>query len=842
MIQRTLLGLLLVSLAGCPSDAPPPSSQFLDAGGQNPTGNTPPELVRIGDRIVAVGENLIIELEASDVDGDLLSFSSFGKLPLGSKFNKGEHRFEWTPTLSGQTVYLTFVVSDGQSFDRETIRIEVVKEKANHGPTFQVIGDQQAIVGEPFGLQLVATDADGDAIKFSVDGELPEQSNLDPATGIFVWTPKANLAGQTIRLSFVVSDGMLSDAMDVNVIVFKDGSTAGPAPPTFPPIDPQVAQLETTFTLKLLASDPNGDPLTFSIYTGAPPDSTLSDDVFSYTPKDSEEGFTFVTTFSVSDGVFTAYQTVDISVKKSAGPISCYDDAGEPNPSLFEATPVTAGTHSFSICDTETTPKDSDYFRIFVPSGQTLTVSMSHDPEAGDLDLLIVDGAHLTVGASQTGATTETATAKSKSNQELFIYVFGVGQADYHVSYTLNVGMATTVDCVDDIYEPNDVYFSAKALPPPGASLQICAGSPDWWEVYLSCGEDATFTLDTGNAGDLDMHLYGSTGNDEPVIAAAATGAVIEVLDFKDAPEAGLYHLRVSGFPTDVTEAPYTLMTTLGGACVDDNKSGSSKWDASPLVGGEGELFGLRLCCKNDWFQINLAAGQSLLATVVPFTGGHSAGITLFDEYMSPLDSAPPSLGGDTVDTVASKSSPFFLKIEGSVDTEYKLEWVIVNESAAGCTTLSCSKYDVCDAATGECVSDFCFDDAACPSGYVCKETYCANPCTAGIDCRNDYACKAFEDGQFCGITGNSPYGQDCNDHTDCISNGVCSFPMNLGYCAPLGCVENGVACPTGTQCTIPQAGVSICGLKCYSNNDCRVDDGYACVSYEFDPVGICLP
>jgi len=442
-----------------------------------------------------------------------------------------------------------------------------------------------------------------------------------------------------------------------------------------------------------------------------------------------------------------------------------------------------------------------------------------------------------------TGSPTEEASTNTVPAQTLYILVLGTGQEKFYVNYTLNVSVTETQECIDDFYEPNDTWLTAGTLPPQGTPLQICAGNTDWWAVSLMCGEDLKITLDTGNKGDLDLHLFDSNGKDGDLLGSAATAAVIEVLDFKNAPEAGMYYLRVVGFPSAVEEAPYTMLTEYSGVCEDDPKGGSSQWTATPLLGGEGDLFGLRLCCSNDWFSINLAEGQKLILGASTPSPSTSVGFTIYQgNPLTQVSGASPSPGGDIAEFVPDTDGIYLIEVEGSVDTEYKLDWTITNQGGMGCTTLSCPKYNVCDQTTGECVSDFCFTDESCPAGYVCKESYCVNPCATNIDCRTDYNCKAFADGTFCGITGNSPYGQDCLVHSHCITDAICTFKEKKGYCAPVGCLENFYPCPTGTACTYIAGAVSICGLKCYSNNDCRVDDGYACKTFDFDPVGVCLP
>src|SRR5262245_6492483 len=54
-------------------------------GGGDSSGNHAPELERIGDRSVAVGQTLTITVSAKDSDNDKLSYSVFGNLPPGAR-------------------------------------------------------------------------------------------------------------------------------------------------------------------------------------------------------------------------------------------------------------------------------------------------------------------------------------------------------------------------------------------------------------------------------------------------------------------------------------------------------------------------------------------------------------------------------------------------------------------------------------------------------------------------------------------------------------------------------------------------------------------------------------
>ena len=94
--------------------------------GQSAVPNEAPVLERIGDQGVPKGVTLIIELVASDADGDDLDYRVSGQ-PEGSSLSGST--FRWTPTGGeGETHRITFTVRDSRGGrDAETITVRVVE-------------------------------------------------------------------------------------------------------------------------------------------------------------------------------------------------------------------------------------------------------------------------------------------------------------------------------------------------------------------------------------------------------------------------------------------------------------------------------------------------------------------------------------------------------------------------------------------------------------------------------------------------------------------------------------------------------------------------------------------
>jgi hypothetical protein len=98
-------------------------------GGNNENWNfgAAPVLDPIGDRTVAEGATLQFTVNATDTDGDTLTYSATS-LPSGAAFDPPSRTFSWTPDFDQAGVYpgVTFQVSDGQGgLDSEAITITV---------------------------------------------------------------------------------------------------------------------------------------------------------------------------------------------------------------------------------------------------------------------------------------------------------------------------------------------------------------------------------------------------------------------------------------------------------------------------------------------------------------------------------------------------------------------------------------------------------------------------------------------------------------------------------------------------------------------------------------------
>jgi|GEM_PF-2875461 len=244
-------------------------------------------------------------VSATDVDGDTLTYSVVMQPTNGTltAFDAATGDYTYTPNANYNGAdSFTFVANDGTTDSNEaTVTINI--GAGNDAP---VASDDTLTTDEdtPANGTLVATDADGDALTYSIVTQ-PTNGTVtitDAATGDFTYTPNADYNGSD-SFTFIANDGVLDSneaTVDITVNAVED------APVT------QDNTISTTEDVAvsdvLVATDADGDALTYSIVT-QPTNGTVSlDDAatgdFTYTPDANYNGadsFTFVANDGTAD-------------------------------------------------------------------------------------------------------------------------------------------------------------------------------------------------------------------------------------------------------------------------------------------------------------------------------------------------------------------------------------------------------------------------------------------------------------------------------------------------------------------------------------------------------------
>jgi len=260
--------------------------------------NTAPVIGGTPSGSVVAGNGYLFQPSALDADGDALSFS-VTNLPGWASFSAGTGRLSGTPsnTHAGTYSNIVIAVSDGQetvALPAFSIRVEAV----NTAPVISGTPSGSVVAGNGYLFQPSASDADGDALSFSVTN-LPAWASFSAGTGRLSGTPSNTDAGTYSNIVIAVSDGQETVALPAFGIRVEAVNTA----PVISGTPSGSVEAGNGYQFQPSASDADGDALSFSV-TNLPGWASFGAGTgrLSGTPSESDVGTYSNIVIAVSDG------------------------------------------------------------------------------------------------------------------------------------------------------------------------------------------------------------------------------------------------------------------------------------------------------------------------------------------------------------------------------------------------------------------------------------------------------------------------------------------------------------------------------------------------------------
>ncbi len=226
--------------------------------------NSPPSIVSIPPTQAAIGQNYVYDVNAIDGNGDVLTYA-LSQSPAGMIIDPITGLITWTPQAGQEGLQsVTVFVSDGAGGQAvQQFKIGVQAAAINDPPVITTTPIFVAQAGGDYAYDVNAIDPDGDDLSFALD-LFPQGMTIDPQTGLIQWQPAAGQAGPH-QVRVIVSDGAGNAALQgfhVTVLVQNAGPSINSAPPG------NVAAVGLPYRYDVLASDPDGDALAFSLVQG----------------------------------------------------------------------------------------------------------------------------------------------------------------------------------------------------------------------------------------------------------------------------------------------------------------------------------------------------------------------------------------------------------------------------------------------------------------------------------------------------------------------------------------------------------------------------------------------
>ncbi|MBN2477072.1 MAG: putative Ig domain-containing protein [Pirellulales bacterium] len=439
--------------------------------------NQPPVLAEIADQAVDRGRTLSLTAVATDADrpANGLTFGLGADAPPGASIDPISGLFTWTPSPFlelGSYDATVLVFDDGMPSYSDSVTFSILAEPS----MLEEIDDFSVDEEQPLSFTAIATppyDPATNGLSFSLDPGAPAGAVIDPATGVFTWTPTEQQGPKAHWLTVRLTDDTqpeLSDRETFKIVVNEVNR-----PPVLGVAEDRTIAEETQWSWTVPVTDPDvpANVLSFRVEPGAPEGLRIN-------PKTGK--VTWTPTEEQGPGVY------DVTI--------VVNDNGLP---AFEETI----SFSVTVVEVNRSPGLEPIVDQYVELGQTLSlvaVATDGDSPLNALTFSLDSGAPETATIHPaSGQFTWTPSEAAPNSYDVTIRVTddGTPPASDTVSFTIRME-SSILDPIDDLtvnegqtisltamtaagYDPvGDLHFSLDSDAPDGAAIDPLAGTFTW--------------------------------------------------------------------------------------------------------------------------------------------------------------------------------------------------------------------------------------------------------------------------------------------------------------------------------------------------------------------------
>ena len=444
--------------------------------------NSAPTISGAPATTVTAGQSYSFTPSASDADGDALSFSITNK-PTWATFSASTGRLSGTPAATNVGSYANIVISasDGKATTSLPAFSITVNAAPNTAPVISGSPAPSVTAGAAYSFQPSASDAEGDALTFSVANK-PTWATFSASTGRLSGTPAATNVGSYANIVISASDGKATTSLPAFAI------TVNAAPNTAPVISGSPATSVTAGTAYPSSPPhrtPNGDTLAFNI-TNKPTWATFSTVTgrLSGTPGTAHVGSYANIVISVSDGKATtslAAFSITVNAQPNTAPVISGSPATSVNAgAAYSFRPTASDANgdplTFSITNkptwatfsTSTGQLSGTPTAAQVGTYSNIVISVSDGKASAALPAFAIAVTQVSVGAATLSWTPPTQNTDGSALTNLAGYRILYGAAPSSLNQTVEIANPGLTTYVIENLSPGTYYFAVRAYSSAG--------------------------------------------------------------------------------------------------------------------------------------------------------------------------------------------------------------------------------------------------------------------------------------------------------------------------------------------------------------------------------------